>query len=212
MDPEQRARKRIDELLGLAGWAVQDRAELDLGAARGVAVREFGVSAGEADYLLFVDRAAVGVIEAKKIGYTLTGVEEQNARYRVGLPAGGAAARTTRLWVYDLRTNQNFTLKTNPLTRAHLDDFVAFSHPENRHDRIESERFHYFDYAELAKRDKANLDLFWLRDDSLESADGLPSPDVLAASIVEDLRTALEQFAAIAEDLEGLTAREVETF
>ncbi len=124
---------------------------------------------------------------------------------------GSPNAWTTNLWVYDLRTNQNFTLKTNPLTRAHLDDFVACYHPENRHERIESERFHCFDYAELAKRDKANLDLFWLRDDSLESADGLPSPDVLAASIVEDLRTALEQFAAIAEDLEGLTAGEVET-
>jgi type I restriction enzyme R subunit len=101
MDPEQRARKRIDELLGLAGWAVQDRAELDLGAARGVAVREFGVSAGEADYLLFVDRAAVGVIEAKKVGHTLTGVEEQNVKYRVGLPPGVAAARTPLPFAYE---------------------------------------------------------------------------------------------------------------
>ncbi len=53
------------------------------------------------------------------------------------------------------------------------------------------------------KRDKANLDLFWLRDEGLEGADSLPAPDVLAASIVEDLRAALEQFAAIAEDLGG---------
>jgi len=66
-----------------------------------------------------------------------------------------------------------------------------------------SERFHSFSYDELFKRDKVSLDLFWLRDESLEGADTLPSPDVLAASIVEDLQTALEQFMAISEDLEG---------
>ncbi len=108
---------------------------------------------------------------------------------------------TERLWVYDLRTNQNFTLRTNPLTRAHLDDFVACYHPENRHQRQESERFRVFSYDELLKRDKVSLDLFWLRDESLEGADALPPPDVLAASIVEDLQAALEQFTAIAEDL-----------
>ncbi len=100
---------------------------------------------------------------------------------------------TERLWVYDLRTNQNFTLRTNPLTRAHLDDFVACYHAENRHQRQESERFRSFSYDELLKRDKVSLDLFWLRDESLEGADALASPDVLAASIVEDLQAALEQ-------------------
>ncbi len=110
---------------------------------------------------------------------------------------------TERLWVYDLRTNQNFTLRTNPITRAHLDDFVACYHPENRHQRQESERFHSFSYDELLKHDKVSLDLFWLRDESLEGADTLPSPGILAASIVEDLQTALEQFTAIAEDLGG---------
>jgi len=108
-----------------------------------------------------------------------------------------------RLWVYDLRTNQNFTLRTNPLTRAHLDDFVDCYHAENRHQRQEGERFHSFSYDELLKRDKVSLDLFWLRDESLEGADALASPDVLAASIVEDLQAALEQFTAIAEDLGG---------
>ncbi|HEY7350289.1 MAG TPA: class I SAM-dependent DNA methyltransferase [Ktedonobacterales bacterium] len=108
---------------------------------------------------------------------------------------------TKELWVYDLRTNQNFTLKTNPLTRAHLDDFVTCYHPENRHQRQETKRFHVFSYEELLKRDKVSLDLFWLRDESLEGADSLPLPSVLAASIVEDLQAALEQFAAIAEEL-----------
>jgi len=110
---------------------------------------------------------------------------------------------TERLWVYDLRTNQNFTLRTNPLTRAHLDDFVTRYHAENRHQRQESERFHSFSYDELLKRDKLSLDLFWLRDDSLADADDLPTPAALAASIVEDLQAALEQFMAIAEDLNG---------
>ncbi len=117
--------------------------------------------------------------------------------------AGSPTAWTRTLWVYDLRTNRNFTLKTRPLARADLDDFVAAYSADNREQRQEGERFRPFAYDELMKRDKANLDLFWLRDESLEGADALPAPDVLAASIVEDLRAALEQFAAIAEDLGG---------
>lgn len=111
---------------------------------------------------------------------------------------------TERLWVYDLRTNQNFTLRNNPLTRPHLEDFVMCYHAENRHQRQETERFRPFDYDDLLKRDKVSLDLFWLRDDSLESADSLASPAALLASIIEDLRAALDQFTAIAEDLKGL--------
>jgi type I restriction enzyme M protein len=107
---------------------------------------------------------------------------------------------TERLWVYDLRTNQNFTLRTNPLTRQHLDDFVACYHPENRHLRQESERFHCFSYDELIKRDKLSLDIFWLRDKSLEDANDLPSPDVLIASIIEDLQAAIEQLSTITEE------------
>ena len=75
--------------------------------------------------------------------------------------------------------------------------------PENRHERQESERFHSFSYDELLKRDKVSLDLFWMRDESLEGADSLALPEVLAASIVEDLQAALEQFTAIADDLGG---------
>jgi len=85
--PEQRAREKIDELLTAAGWRVQDRNELNLGAARGVAVREFPLQTGFADYLLFVDRKAVGVIEAKPEGTTLSGVAEQSGAYLTGLPA-----------------------------------------------------------------------------------------------------------------------------
>ena len=108
---------------------------------------------------------------------------------------------TERLWIYDLRTNQHFTLKERTLRRSDLDDFVACYHPANRHERQESDRFKSFTYEELTKRDKVNLDLFWLKDDSLEDSANLPDPDVLAAEIVEDLEAALEQFAAIASDL-----------
>lgn len=108
---------------------------------------------------------------------------------------------TTTLWIYDLRTNRHFTLKTNPLARADLDEFVACCNPENRHDRKEGERFRPFSYEELVKRDKANLDIFWLRDESVEDSASLPPPDVLAEEIVEDLRAALEQFEEIGVDL-----------
>jgi type I restriction enzyme M protein len=106
---------------------------------------------------------------------------------------------TSKLWIYDFRTNQHFTLKTNSLKRADLDDFVACYKPENRHK--ESERFHVFAYDELIKRDKVSLDLFWLKDDSLEDSASLPEPDVIAAEIAEDLQAALDQFVQIAAEL-----------
>jgi type I restriction enzyme M protein len=108
---------------------------------------------------------------------------------------------TKTLWIYDLRTNRHFTLRTNPLQRSDLDDFVACYSPENRHQRQKSERFHPFHYDELVKRDKASLDIFWLRDESLQDSENLPPPDLIAAEIVEDLQAALDQFAEIASDL-----------
>ena len=114
---------------------------------------------------------------------------------------GGEAANTEALWIYDLRTNQHFTLKTNPLQRHHLDDFVTCFSAHVRSERVETERFRRFTYDELVKRDKVNLDLFWLRDDSLEDSENLPPPDVIAEEILEDLRAALEQLEEIAGDL-----------
>jgi type I restriction enzyme M protein len=108
---------------------------------------------------------------------------------------------TKKLWIYDFRTNQHFTLKTNPLKRADLDDFVACYSPENRYKRKETERFHVFDYEDLIKRDKVSLDIFWLKDESLEDSANLPDPDVIAAEIAEDLQAALDQFAQIAAEL-----------
>jgi len=110
-------------------------------------------------------------------------------------------AWTEKLWIYDLRTNRHFTLKENPLKRSDLDDFVACYNPKNRHERKQSERFKSFTYEELTKRDKLNLDIFWLKDESLEDSANLPPPDVIAQEIVEDLQAALAQFAEIASDL-----------
>ncbi len=114
---------------------------------------------------------------------------------------GAEQAWTKELWVYDLRTNKHFTLKQNPLTRADLDDFVACYNPANRHQRQESERFKRYTYDELISRDKVSLDLFWLRDESLEDIDNLPAPAVLAAEIAEDLQSALTEIQALAESL-----------
>jgi type I restriction enzyme M protein len=109
---------------------------------------------------------------------------------------------TRKLWIYDLRTNQHFTLKENPLRPEHLNDFVACFNAANRHERQETERFKAFSYEELLKRDKLNLDIFWLKDEALEDSANLPHPDVIAREIVEDLRAALEQFEELAEELE----------
>ena len=114
---------------------------------------------------------------------------------------GAEQAWTRELWVYDLRTNKHFTLKQNPLTRADLDDFVACYNPANRHQRQESERFKRYTYDELIARDKVSLDLFWLRDESLEDIDNLPTPAVLAAEIAEDLQSALTEIQALSESL-----------
>ncbi len=108
---------------------------------------------------------------------------------------------TKTVWIYDFRTNVHLTLKTNPLKREDLEDFVACYNAGNRHERKESERFKPFPYEDLAKRDKANLDIFWLRDESIEDSANLPDPDIIAAEIAEDLQAALDQFSQIATDL-----------
>jgi type I restriction enzyme R subunit len=81
MKPEEKARKEIDRLLRMVGWEVQDYNELNLGASLGVAVREFPLQSGFADYLLFVDRKPIGVLEAKPQGTTLSGIAEQSEKY-----------------------------------------------------------------------------------------------------------------------------------
>jgi type I restriction enzyme M protein len=117
---------------------------------------------------------------------------------------------TKKLWIYDLRTNKHFTLKTSPMKREDLDEFVACYHPKNRHERKATwseknpdGRWRMYGYEELVARDKASLDIFWLKDESLAESDNLPPPEVIAQEIVEDLEAALEQFRLIAGDLNG---------
>ena len=84
--PENKARIRIDEMLTRSGWVVQDYKNVNLYAGEGVAVRELITNAGPADYVLFLNRQAVGVIEAKKQGTTLAGVEWQTVKYQASIP------------------------------------------------------------------------------------------------------------------------------
>ena len=103
MSPEEQARTDIDRLLTVAGWNVVGVQDADLRASRGVAIREFPLDRGFglADYLLYVDGKAAGVIEAKKRGATLTGVEIQSARYAQGLHASLPAWRRPLPFVYE---------------------------------------------------------------------------------------------------------------
>lgn len=112
--PEQKARREIDADLLAAGWIVQSREELDLTAGRGIAVREFPMKSGFgfADYLLYLDRKAIGAIEAKAEG-TLAGVEAQSAKYAAGLPDNLPAHRRPLPFLFE--SNGSVTYFTNGL-------------------------------------------------------------------------------------------------
>jgi type I restriction enzyme M protein len=122
---------------------------------------------------------------------------------------------TRKLWIYDLRTNKEFTLKQRRLARSDLDEFVECYHPENRNQRKPTwsekknpeGRWRVFDYDELLARDKCSLDILWLQDDSLEDSANLPEPHILAEEIADELRSALEQIESVLSDLrERVTA------
>ncbi|MGY1827600.1 N-6 DNA methylase [Blastococcus sp. SYSU DS0541] len=133
-------------------------------------------------------------------GIFYAGGVKANVLFFDKMPAA-EAPWTRETWIYDFRTNQHFTMKTNPLRRGHLDDFVAAYRPGARYERVESERFRRFTYKELIARDKVNLDITWLKDDSLEDPDSLPAPDVLIAEIQEEMAAILKQFGEIAVGL-----------
>ena len=127
---------------------------------------------------------------------------------------GAKEAWTKKLWIYDFRTNKEFTLKQRRLVRADLDEFVGCYHPENRNQRKATwdekknpaGRWRMFTYEELIARDKCSLDIFWLKDESLEDSSKLPDLHVLAAEIAEDLRSALEQIESVLGDLQERAA------
>jgi len=118
-DPEQLARQEIDALLGPCGWLVQDKNAVNLAASRGVAVRELSFMTGEQDYTLFVDGKAIGTIEAKPAGHSLTGVEEQSEKYVKGVPFGIPAWRSPLPFSYESTgTETRFTNRFDPVPRS----------------------------------------------------------------------------------------------
>ncbi|MDA7949772.1 MAG: type I restriction-modification system subunit M [Hyphomicrobiaceae bacterium] len=99
---------------------------------------------------------------------------------------------TEKLWIYDMRTNQHFTRKEKKMIRSDLDDFVKCYNVKNRHKRKETDCFHVFSYEDLMKRDKTSLDIFWLKEDSLDNIDNLLPPDKIADEIKIKLNTVVE--------------------
>ena len=112
---------------------------------------------------------------------------------------------TKEIWFYDLRTNMHFTLKTQPMEYDDLKDFIKCYNPQNRFKRKETERFKKFTYDEITARDKTNLDIFWLKDESLGDPDNLPDPDILASEIIESIEAGLNSFKEIANGLNDKT-------
>ena len=138
-NPEEQARETIDRLLKAAGWHVVNRDQVNIHAARGVAVREFTLKPGhgEADYLLYVDGQAAGVIEAKKEGETLSGVEIQSAQYTKGLPDGLPCWHNPLPFAYESTgAETHFTNGLDPEPRAR--PVFAFHKPETLADMLGS--------------------------------------------------------------------------
>lgn len=108
---------------------------------------------------------------------------------------------TKELWVYDLRTNRHFTLRHNPIIRETLGDFVRCYQPENRTKRVESACFRRFTYAELLTRDRLNLDISWIKDQSFEDRESQRSPDELTGEIIGNLESALKQFRKVEAEI-----------
>jgi len=129
MKPEEKARQNIDKLLEMAGWKIQDLRELDLGLSYGVAVREFPLSSGTADYLLFVNRTPVGVVEAKPEGTTLSGVAEQSEVYIRSIPAYLPSVQEPLPFAYESTGTETFFRDIrDPDTRSRR--VFAFHRPE----------------------------------------------------------------------------------
>ena len=107
---------------------------------------------------------------------------------------------TSKVWVYDMHTNMNLSLVSNPLSEEHLKDFENCYKVGAIESRQESERFRAFSIAEIQKRDKTNLDIFWLKDESLEDVENLPRPEVLVSEICSHLESALKEMRRLGVD------------
>ncbi len=124
--------------------------------------------------------------------------------------AASKEAQTKVVWIYDYRTNIHHTLKKKQMAAEDLTDFVQRYNPGNRHKRKETwseenpeGRWRKFSYEEILARDKTNLDIFWLKDQSLTDLDNLPDPDILANEIIENLESGLNSFREIMDTING---------
>jgi type I restriction enzyme M protein len=119
-------------------------------------------------------------------------------------------AWTKEIWIYDYRTNVHHTLKKKPMTLDDLQDFISCYNPGNRNNRTETwsedntdGRWRKFTFEEILARDKTNLDIFWLKDQSLADLENLPDPDILANEIIENIEAGLESFKELMATLNG---------
>jgi type I restriction enzyme R subunit len=167
MKPEEKAREKIDELLSLAGWFVQDMDELNLGATLGVAVREYPLSTGSADYLLFVERQPVGAIEAKPEGITLSGVSEQSQKYINSIIETFPQTEKPPAFVYESTgTETMFRDLRDPYPRSR--HIFAFHKPETLNDWFSKN-----DTLRGRLRHIPELDITGLRDCQVEAIHNL---------------------------------------
>ncbi len=129
MTPEEKAREKIDAMLIASGWSVQTKDKVNLSASRGVAVCELSFKTGEPDYTLFADGKAIGTVEAKPEGVTLTSVEEQSAKYVAGVPFGVPAWKSPLPFCYESTGAETFfTNRLNPQPRSRR--VFSFHRPE----------------------------------------------------------------------------------
>ena len=129
MTTEEKARQQIDAQLAASGWAVQTKDKINLAASRGVAVCELSFKTGEPDYTIFVDAKAIGTVEAKPAGVTLTSVEEQSAKYVAGVPKGLPAWKSPLPFCYESTGAETFfTNRLDPQPRSRR--VFSFHRPE----------------------------------------------------------------------------------
>lgn len=139
LTPEEKARELIDAKLAASGWVVQSYREMNLGAGLGLAVTEFPGAHGPADYLLYVDGKAIGVVEAKPVGHTLKGVEGQSASYGEGLPESLPAWRRPLPFQYESTGEvTQFTDRMEPDARSR--DIFSFHRPQTLHEMVQADR------------------------------------------------------------------------
>ncbi len=183
MNPEEQAREKIDGLLSAAGWILQNHADFNRNASEGVAVREFQLPNGPCDYLLFVGGKAAGVIEAKKVGVTLSGVAEQSAKYMEKLPPYLARWADQLIFHYESTGEETFFRDTrDPNSRSRR--VFAFHKPGTMHAWLKEQ-----DTLRSRLRQFPPLETAGLRDCQIKAIQGLD------ASLATDQPRSLIQMA-----------------